>query len=95
VARCAAPVAGGDGLPWSDAMMLIPEKHREAMRLEGWTQRMDSRGVLDAANQALGRHCSPAIFAAAMTAWVRLSTPSFCKIADTCALMVASETPSS
>ncbi len=26
---------------------------------------------------------------------VRLSTPSFCRIAETCALMVASETPSS
>ena len=41
------------------------------------------------------RHWPPAIFAAAITAWVRLSTPSFCRIADTCALMVASETPSS
>lgn len=40
-------------------------------------------------------HCPPAIFAAAITAWVRLSTPSFCRIAETCALMVASETPSS
>ena len=29
----------------------------------------------------LWRHCEPAIFAAAMTAWVRLSTPSFCRIA--------------
>src|SRR5262249_11475989 len=41
------------------------------------------------------RHCEPAILAAAITAWVRLSTPSFCRIAETCALMVASETPSS
>ncbi|TCU65450.1 hypothetical protein EDE08_11364 [Bradyrhizobium sp. R2.2-H] len=40
-------------------------------------------------------HWPPAIFAAAMTAWVRLSTPSFCRMAETCALMVASETPSS
>ena len=30
-----------------------------------------------------------------MTAWVRLSTPSFCRTAETCALMVASDTPSS
>ena len=37
----------------------------------------------------------PAILAAAITAWVRLSTPSFCRIAETCALMVASDTPSS
>ena len=35
------------------------------------------------------------IRAAAITAWVRLSTPSFCRMAETCALMVASETPSS
>ena len=35
------------------------------------------------------------ILVARMTAWVRLSTPSFCKIADTCALTVASETLSS
>ena len=41
------------------------------------------------------RHWPPAIFAAAITAWVRLSTPSFCRIAETCALMVASDTPSS
>ena len=41
------------------------------------------------------RHWPPEIFAAAITAWVRLSTPSFCRIADTCALMVASDTPSS
>ncbi len=40
-------------------------------------------------------HWPPAIFAAAITAWVRLSTPSFCRMAETCALMVASETPSS
>ena len=30
----------------------------------------------------------------AMTACVRLSTPSFCRMAETCALMVASDTPS-
>ena len=41
------------------------------------------------------RHWPPEIFAAAITAWVRLSTPSFCRIAETCALMVASDTPSS
>ena len=40
-------------------------------------------------------HWPLSIFAAAITAWVRLSTPSFCNIADTCALMVASETESS
>ena len=34
------------------------------------------------------------ILAAAITACVRLSTPSFCRIADTCAFTVASETPS-
>ena len=41
------------------------------------------------------RQAEPAILAAAITACVRLSTPSFCRIAETCALMVASETPSS
>ena len=41
------------------------------------------------------RQAEPAIFAAAITACVRLSTPSFCRMAETCALMVASETPSS
>ena len=41
------------------------------------------------------RQAEPAILAAAITAWVRLSTPSFCRIAETCALMVASDTPSS
>ena len=30
----------------------------------------------------------------AITACVRLSTPSFCRMAETCALMVASDTPS-
>ena len=41
------------------------------------------------------RQLPPAILAAAITACVRLSTPSFCRIAETCALMVASDTPSS
>ena len=36
----------------------------------------------------------PPILLMAMTACVRLSTPSFCRMAETCALMVASETPS-
>ena len=40
-------------------------------------------------------HWPASILPAAMTAWVRLSTPSFCKIAETCALTVASDTPSS
>ena len=40
-------------------------------------------------------HCPSSILAAAITAWVRLSTPSFCRIAETCAFTVASETPSS
>ena len=35
------------------------------------------------------------ILAAAITAWVRLSTPSFCRIAETCAFTVASDTVSS
>ena len=37
-------------------------------------------------------HWPTSILAAAITAWVRLSTPSFCRIAETCALTVASET---
>ena len=39
-------------------------------------------------------HWPASILPAAITAWVRLSTPSFCKIAETCALTVASDTPS-
>lgn len=37
----------------------------------------------------------PSILEAAITAWVRLSTPSFCRMAETCAFTVASDTPSS
>src|SRR6266851_2402224 len=48
----------------------------------------------DAAADSRNRTHRRAI-AAAITAWVRLSTPSFCRIAETCALMVASDTPSS
>ena len=40
-------------------------------------------------------HWPASILPAAMTAWVRLSTPSFCRMAETCAFTVASETPSS
>src|SRR5262249_59313629 len=40
-------------------------------------------------------HWPSSILAAAITACVRLSTPSFCRIAETCALTVASETLSS
>ena len=32
---------------------------------------------------------------AAITAWVRLSTPSFCRMAETCAFTVASDTDNS
>src|SRR5260370_42011129 len=39
-------------------------------------------------------HCSGSILEAMITAWVRLSTPSFCRIAETWAFTVASETPS-
>ena len=48
----------------------------------------------DSGAVAAGRSVAP-IFEEAITAWVRLSTPSFCRIAETCALTVASETPSS
>ena len=40
-------------------------------------------------------HWPDSILPAAITAWVRLSTPSFCRMAETCAFTVASETPSS
>ena len=40
-------------------------------------------------------NCPISILAAAITAWVRLSTPSFCRMAETCAFTVASDTPSS
>ncbi len=39
-------------------------------------------------------HWPDSILAAAITACVRLSTPSFCRMAETCAFTVASETPS-
>src|SRR5450830_357079 len=39
-------------------------------------------------------HWPVSILAAAITAWVRLSTPSFCRMAETCAFTVASDTPS-
>ena len=44
---------------------------------------------------AISNSWADSILVARMTAWVRLSTPSFCRIADTCALTVASETLSS
>ena len=47
-----------------------------------------------AARLAFGS-CPISILAAAITACVRLSTPSFCRIAETCAFTVASDTPSS
>jgi hypothetical protein len=40
-------------------------------------------------------NCPSSIFDAAITACVRLSTSSFCRIADTCAFTVASEIDSS
>jgi hypothetical protein len=40
-------------------------------------------------------HWPPSILDAAMTAWVRLSTPSFWRMAETWALTVASDTLSS
>ena len=40
-------------------------------------------------------HWPSSILAAAITACVRLSTPSFCRIAETCAFTVASDTDSS
>ena len=44
---------------------------------------------------AIDSSCAFSILVARMTAWVRLSTPSFCRIAETWALTVASETLSS
>ncbi len=41
-----------------------------------------------------GQSADAPILLMAITACVRLSTPSFCRMAETCALMVASETPS-
>ena len=61
----------------------------QKLGVESRTQAVIAAGKIEAG------HWPPAIFAAAITAWVRLSTPSFCRIADTCALMVASDTPSS
>ncbi len=57
----------------------------------GPERRMTTAGHLD----AMSSSWADSILVARMTAWVRLSTPSFCKIADTCALTVASETLSS
>ena len=56
-----------------------------------------SAGMNGEAQLAAGAPCDHwpvSILAAAITAWVRLSTPSFCRMAETCAFTVASETPS-
>ena len=45
--------------------------------------------------QVLCSSASAPIRDSRMTAWVRLSTSSFCRTAETCALIVASDTPSS
>ena len=68
------------------------------------TSRLDEAGSLSIQSAGLacaqstpageGRWVTP-ILAAAITAWVRLSTPSLSRMAETWAFTVASETPSS
>jgi hypothetical protein len=53
-----------------------------------------SRRLFPHCSSATGCHCSGSIFEAMITAWVRLSTPSFCRMAETWAFTVASDTPS-
>src|SRR6185503_20884836 len=55
-----------------------------------------SGGGINLAGQLVirGQSADAPILLMAITACVRLSTPSFCRMADTCALMVASDTPS-
>lgn len=69
--------------------------HRTASRAASPREGKCNDGARRAAPIGSGSYCTGSIFDAAITAWVRLSTPSFCRIADTCAFTVASETDSS
>jgi hypothetical protein len=70
---------------------LFPLRGRIFGRRTGIHPRIKSEGML----RLKMLYCTGSILEAAITAWVRLSTPSFCKIAETCAFTVASETDSS
>jgi Na+/proline symporter len=65
----------------------VQERTEELTRLNAALAH--AKGEADAANISKTK-----FLAAAITAWVRLSTPSFCRIAETCAFTVASDTPS-
>ena len=88
----AAAVAAGAWILW---ILLLPA--------HAWSKHISNLGLtvmplvaaVQCARQAAGCGGSELILERRMTAWVRLSTPSFCSTAETCALMVASDTPSS
>ena len=63
-----------------------------AARGGGGVDRTSAGKLRSGARRTVCGHWPSSILAAAITAWVRLSTPSFCRIAETCALTVASET---
>ena len=68
--------------------------HPENTRGEGSERTAHSLIIHQLAAGAPCDHWPVSILAAAITAWVRLSTPSFCRMAETCAFTVASDTPS-
>src|SRR5690606_40422911 len=65
-----------------------------AARISGTMESSAAGGGISLQFTGLGQ-LPVSILDAAITAWVRLSTLSFCRIADTCAFTVASETLSS
>ena len=71
----------------------VVDGYRDVLTITG--TRAEKVGVANDIQLADCGHCPTSILEAAITAWVRLSTPSFCRIAETCAFTVASETPSS
>ena len=91
----AHPADGGGGVASRHCEERCDEAIYLSARAVRWIASLPRNDVTICAVGVPWRHWPPEIFAAAITAWVRLSTPSFCRIAETCALMVASDTPSS
>jgi hypothetical protein len=84
-----------DGIPRSVGEIRRKRERRGKVRSLQTVELIGEWIVAHPASGAICGHWPCSILPAAMTAWVRLSTPSFCRIADTCALTVASDTPSS
>src|SRR5262249_24548428 len=69
----------------------LGDKQSDSRTEDPVPQHEDGDGVPTPHGAGCG-HCPASIFAAAITACVRLSTPSFSRISETCAFTVASET---